>query len=176
MSEGRLAAVAAAALVLLAAVGAEAAGGPAADTRPVTIALGGGEQGRWELFGRRTRRGELCVGLENAASSGEGCGRPLVDGNRIGLGTSTGCETGTFVYGFLSRRVARLRVSYGGGTLQWAKIYKSPSRLKFRGRFFLARRSKPRVVTGVRAFDAKGRSLQRIRLEEDFNSPGTGCP
>ena len=69
MTYGRLAAVAAAALVLLVAAGAEAAGRPAADTRPVTIASGGGEQGRWELFGRRTRRGELCVGLENASSS-----------------------------------------------------------------------------------------------------------
>jgi hypothetical protein len=171
--------VATVAIALAIAAAAQAAEGPSGiKTRPVTIAAGSDEHGDWELFARRSRRGDLCVGLDNAASSGEGCGPALEDGNRIGLGTSIGCQTGTFAYGFASRRVAAMRVRYGDGVVQMAKIYKSPRKLRFRGHFFLAHRPDPRNVKGVRALDARGRSLQLVRLrlpKEERLSPNAGC-
>lgn len=86
---------------------------------PETVAAGATGKSRWELYIRRPRQGRVCLGLrlrllwgENGSRT-ETCGRGVAN-DAVTLNTLLGPGGGAFAYGLAGRKVARVKVRFGG--------------------------------------------------------------
>ena len=143
------------------------------DVEVVATRLSG--NGTHTHFGMRGN--EICSGIERFGATAYGCGffpRTTQDLS-VGWGTSCYPHPNGWGVGVTSARVAKVIARYDDGARRIARLYPSPSRLRFDGQFWaIVHRGVPRLKR-VRAIDRRGRTIglqRRLRHIGD----GADCP